>query len=317
MKEQIISFLKLTILSVGSAVLILFMLGIASLPAKAEPKSLYRMIHGASLPKDIASGATWDKSVATKMNKHQIQIVNAEDGYPVKSGTQSIRFEIREGDCSHDGSGWSDCKGDRHRSELYQTNTKDGFKHKFFAWSIYLPEDFQSVDPVLLAAGQIHQNKPGYTFANGKKKTFAQNMSFHINNGGYWAVRYLLQMPQESDPYSGYYKKKTHLIDIKDMLGKWTDIVLEFRSSPNKDGIIRVWVNGEMKYEYLGQTSDGGRNYFKFGLYQSWVSRINNTPPMPWIDGTRKKKSDPYPTQVVYYDDVRIGNSFAKVTKPY
>jgi hypothetical protein len=311
MKEQIISFLKLTILTVGGTVAIMIMLGIVSVPALADSKSLYKMAWGSTLPKDIASGSLWGRTVGNKINKHQIQIVNAEDGYPVKSGTQSIRFEIREGDCSHDGNGWSDCKGDRYRSEL--TSTSKGFKHKFFAWSIYLPDDFKSVDPVLLSTAQIHQYK-----SNGMPKTFAHNMSFHLNNGGYWAVRYLRAYPVENDPYSGYYKKNTHLIDIKDMLGKWTDIVLEFRSSANKDGIVKVWVNGELKYDYTGQTSDGGNNYFKFGLYQSHVSRINNTPPMPWIDGTRKKKSDPYPTQVVYYDDVRThGKSFEQVTNPY
>jgi len=279
-----------------------------------QSKSLYRINTGTALPKDIASGALWGRSVGNTMKKHQIQIVNAEDGYPVKSGSQSIRFEIREGDCSYDES-WSDCKGDRYRSELYQT--KQGFKHGFFAWSIYLPEDFQSVDPVLLAAGQIHQNKPGYTYSNDKKNSFSQNMSFHINNGGYWAVRYLSTFPPDADPYSGYFKKNTHLIDIKDMLGEWTDVILEFKSTQNKDGVIKVWINGELKYEYMGQTSDGGKNYFKFGLYQSWVSKINNTPPKPWIDGTKKKKSDPYPTQVVYYDDIRIGKTYEEVTQKY
>lgn len=313
--KQTIEFIKLTILTVGGTLAIMFMLGIASVPALADSKSLYKMPWGSTLPKDIASGTKWGRSVGNDMNQHQIQIVNAEDGHPVKSGTQSIRFEIREGDCSNDKS-WSDCLGDRHRSEL--TSVKKGFKHKFFAWSIYLPEDFQSVDPVLLAAGQIHQTKAGHTHKNGKTKTIAQNMSFHINNGGYWAVRYLNNFPSDFDPYSGYYKKNTKLIDIEDMLGKWTDVVLEFKGSKNKDGIVRVWINGELKYEYLGKTNDGGKNYFKFGLYQSWVSRINNTPPMPWIDGTTKNKADPYPTQVVYYDDIRTyGKSFEQVTRPY
>jgi hypothetical protein len=311
--KQTIEFIKLTILTVGGTVAIMIMLGIASVPALADSKSLYKMPWGSTLPKDIASGTTWGRSVGNDMNQHQIQIVNAEDGHPVKSGTQSIRFEIREGDCSNDKT-WSDCKGDRYRSEL--TSTKKSFKHKFFAWSIYLPEDFQSVDPVLLLAGQIHQTGLEIPTNDGKNR-YGQNLSFHINNGGYWVVRYLRAFPPDFDPYSGYYKKDTHLIDIEDMLGKWTDVVLEFKSTKTKKGIIRVWINGELKYEYFGQTSDGGKNYFKFGMYQSWVSRINNTPPKPWIDGTTRNKADPYPTQVVYYDDVRIGKSFKAVTKPY
>ena len=283
----------------------------------AESKSLYKMPWGSKLPKDVASGSLWGKAVGDTMNKHQIQIVNAEDGHPVKSGTQSIRFEIREGDCSHS-SGWSDCTGDRYRSEL--TSTKKGFRHKkFFAWSIYLPEDFQSVDPVKVAAGQIHQYDAGPTKRdlNGMIG-WSQNLQFMINNGGYWAVRYLKTFPQESDSYSGYFKKNAHLIDIEDMLGKWTDVVLEFKGSKKTNGIVRVWINGELKYEYIGQTNDGGTNFFKFGLYQTRVSHINYTPPKPWIDGTTKNKADPYPTQVVYYDDVRTyGKSYDKVTESF
>ena len=310
--KQTIEFIKLTILTVGGTIAIMIMLGIASVPALADSKSLYKMPWGSTLPKDIASGTKWGRSVGNDMNQHQIQIVNAEDGHPVKSGTQSIRFEIREGDCSNN-EDWNDCTGDRYRSEL--TSTKKGFKHKFFAWSIYLPEDFQSVDPVHLQAAQIHQVMPNY---KPDGKTFAHNLGFALNNGGYWAVRYLRAFPQEKDSYSGYYKKNAHLIDIKDMLGKWTDVVLEFKGSKNKDGIVRVWINGELKYEYLGKTSDGGKNFFKFGLYQSRVSHINYTPPKPWIDGTTKNKADPYPTQIVYYDDIRThGKSFKAVTKPY
>ena len=310
--KQTIEFIKLTILTVGGTLAIMFMLGIASVPALADSKSLYKMPWGSTLPKDIASGTKWGRSVGDTHKKHQIQIVNAEDGHPVKSGTQSIRFEIREGDCSWDNS-WNDCENDRHRSEL--TSVKKGFKHKFFAWSIYLPEDFVSVDPVQLQAAQIHQVMPNY---KPDGKTFAHNLGFEINNGGYWAVRYLKAYYQEKDSYSGYYKKNAHLLDIKDMLGKWTDVVLEFKSTKKKNGIIKVWINGELKYDYKGQTSDGGKNYFKFGLYQTHVSRINHTPPKPWIDGTTKNKADPYPTQVVYYDDVRThGKSFEQVTRPY
>jgi hypothetical protein len=277
----------------------------------AESKSLYKMPWGTTLPKDIASGTKWGRSVGDTHKKHQIQIVNAEDGHPVKSGTQSIRFEIREGDCSWDKS-WNDCENDRHRSEL--TSVKKAFKHKFFAWSIYLPEDFRSVDPVQLQATQIHQVMPNHAPGG----MYAHNLGFEINNGGYWAVRYLKAYYQERDSYSGYYKKNAHLLDIKDMLGKWTDVVLEFKSTKTKKGIIRVWINGELKYEYFGQTSDGGKNYFKFGLYQTHVSRINYTPPKPWIDGTTKNKADPYPTQVVYYDDVRTyGKSYDKVTESF
>jgi len=291
--------------------IILFSILFFNLSAQAESKSLHKLKER-SLPKDVASGAKWSASVAKGMRPHQIQLVNSKDGHPVRSGNQSIRFEIREGDCGYGYGGYNDCENDRHRSELsqYQKNNR-GFRHKFFAWSIYLPEDFVSVDPVLLVMCSIHQS------FKGQKYSKAPSVMFQFNNGGYWINRLIDGFWQEKDSYSGYFKKNAHLIDTKDMIGKWTDVVLEFKSTKKKNGIIRVWINGELKYDYKGRTSDGGRNYYKFGLYQTWVSRINYTPPMPWIDGTEKKKSDPYPTQIVYYDDVRIGKSYDEVTESF
>jgi hypothetical protein len=291
--------------------IILFSILFFNLSAQAESKSLYKLKER-SLPKDVASGAKWSVSLGVGMRPHQIQLVNSDDGHPVRSGNQSIRFEIREGDCGYDVGSWNDCENDRHRSELYQYQKNNrGFKHKFFAWSIYLPEDFVSVDPVELVMCSIHQS------FKGKRISKAPSVMFQFNNGGYWINRLVDGFWQEKDSYSGYFKKNAHLIDAKDMIGKWTDVVLEFKSTKKKNGIIKVWINGELKYDYKGRTSDGGRNYYKFGLYQTWVSRINYTPPKPWIDGTEKKKSDPYPTQIVYYDDVRIGKSYDDVTESF
>jgi len=57
--KQTIEFIKLTILTVGGTVAIMIMLGIASVPALADSKSLYKMPWGSKLPKDVASGTMW------------------------------------------------------------------------------------------------------------------------------------------------------------------------------------------------------------------------------------------------------------------
>ena len=63
------------------------------------------------LPKDVGSGSKYTKSLTGKgYKKHGFQIVNKEDGHPVRAGNQSIRFEVRHGDCGMDKDGWSDCK---------------------------------------------------------------------------------------------------------------------------------------------------------------------------------------------------------------
>ena len=64
------------------------------------------------LPKDVSSGSKFEKSLTGKYYKNYgYQIVNKADGHPVRSGEQSIRFEVRDGDCGQDeDGGWSDCK---------------------------------------------------------------------------------------------------------------------------------------------------------------------------------------------------------------
>ena len=55
------------------------------------------------LPKDVSSGSKFYKSLTGKYYKNYgFQIVNENDGHPVRSGNQSIRFEVRHGDCGKD-----------------------------------------------------------------------------------------------------------------------------------------------------------------------------------------------------------------------
>ena len=70
-----------------------------------------------NLPKDVASGNKYFKSLEKDFKKHGVQIVNKKDGHPVRAGKKSIRFEVRPGDCGYDDS-WSDCEKDRERHEL-------------------------------------------------------------------------------------------------------------------------------------------------------------------------------------------------------
>ena len=54
-----------------------------------------------------------------------MQVVNKKDGHPVRSGKQSIRFEVRSGDCGKDEMGeWNDCKNDRERHELIRRKNR-------------------------------------------------------------------------------------------------------------------------------------------------------------------------------------------------
>ena len=48
------------------------------------------------------------------------------------------------------------------------------------------------------------------------------------------------------------------------------------------------------------------KTYFKFGIYRSFISRLKDRQKM-------RKKEEKMPTQIVYYDEIRRGNSIEEV----
>ncbi len=57
--------------------------------------------------------------------------------------------------------------------------------------------------------------------------------------------------------------------------GVWTDFVMRYKRSMNNKGVAQVWLNGELKFDYEGVTSQSNSQggLWKFGLYHSPVPR--------------------------------------------
>ena len=233
------------------------------------------------LPKDVGSGNSYSKSLGSGFKKYGYKIVSKKDGHPVRAGDKSIRFELRYGDCGKDKAPgkWSDCKNDRQRHEL----SGERFKGKvWYAYSIFLPKDFKSVYPVKSAMAQFHQ------------KGSWPSLMFQFTDLGYYADRQLGYQTQEM--------KK--LLEVKDMIGKWNDILIYGNFTSKENGFYKVWVNDKLKYKYNGATTGGKESYFKFGIYHTKIS--------VW---PMYNPNDPFPTQIVYYDEIRAGKSRESVTK--
>ena len=221
----------------------------------------------------------------TSPKRYAYSVVSKAEGYPVRSGETSIRFEVRAGDCGsyYD---WDDCSTHRERKELRQgDNINVG--ENWYHWSLYLPKDFRSVWPVKLNMGQFHVKgslRPAFMF---------------IDRGGKYYV----------DNMVGYASENKQIM-ISEMRGKWTDVLVHVKWTRGKDGFFRVYANGEdtPSYSYTGVTSPK-RNvqgiFFKFGIYRSRVYDyfIND-----YFGGVT-------PTQIVYYDDVRKGRTCEEVTE--
>jgi len=236
------------------------------------------------LPVDVASGWDFDKSLKLGFRPWGYKIVNAVDGHPVRAGKQSVRFEVRPGDCSRNSAGHDDCLADRERHELVQTGSqqKEGDK-LWYAWSLYVPSDYPNVFPAKVTLGQFHQN-PEVIWM------------FRNKGGGYHVNR-------QNTLGRGY--GFDEILDDTALRGRWNDILVHVRWTYRDTGIFNVWVNEKKTYEYHGPTM--GKNttvYFKFGLYRAFVSRYK-----------ARYRSSALPVQVVYFDEVRRGRSRAEVTK--
>ena len=283
------------------------------------------------LPKDTASGfKIITKSLTGKYFKdHGMQVVKEKDGYPVRSGEQSIRFEVRDGDCGQDeDEGWSDCKGDRERHEL-SANQKGDTMSKgeyWFSWSLFFPKDHQNLWPLSNNYGQFHQ------------KDGAPVFMFKELRSGYSVVRTIGDVDYD----------ERRLIRNDDLKGKWHDILINAKWSKKDDGFFKVWVNDKLKYDYKGPTKTKKYVYEKFGIYSTGITRYINHKNLDVIEKCFEEKGnteDEYtafytlkskkikhdisvqiynkcksfykpvkiPTRVVYFDEARRGKTKEKV----
>lgn len=221
---------------------------------------------------DRGNFGQFKRSLNTKSHGYSV----LED--PTKTApTEMIEvFEVRSGDCGSDG-GWSDCKKDRERSELSEANKSNypGSEY-WYGWSIYFPMDYPNIYPTKVALGQFHQNKshPVWMFQN--------------SSGGYHL----------DDQVHGHSRRYYKLLDESELRGKWHRIEVHAKWAKDENGFFRVWVNGENKVDYKGQTMDAQQVYFKYGVYRSFMSRYKNA-----------NDADNVPAQIVYYSNVKRSRS--------
>ena len=289
------------------------------------------------LPNDAASGAKFKVCLADKtaFKEYGLKVVDKKDGYPVRAGNKSMRFELRDGDCNDPPPpAWNDCKGDRERFELSGHDMYSG-EEWWYAWSIFIPKDFINIYPALLDLGQFHLEPT-------PEGDPCCNLMFKNGEGGY----------NLENPIKNF--ELHQLLTHSEMAGRWNDILINFKLSNKNNGFIKLWLNKKLVYEYTGPTITKNTEfvYNKFGIYRGGLSRYlnhknfsteveacfeNNGASKELINATKKgghsqvlglgANSQSFkiynqckhlykiklPTQVVYYDEVRVGKSKEQV----
>ena len=266
------------------------------------------------LPEDIFKGHkkgwTFSNNFDPKTHltpDYAFKFVNKSDGHPVRLGEQSIRFELRRGDCGVGTSGYNDCtiwdEHSGHTSERHELGSlKKLNKITWHTYSLFLPEDFpiEGHGYEHISLGQMH----GYPNNN-------PSFKWDVDEGTYQLRRrtacHLKEFIKEFGGKDGFKcslgmagNHTQNLISKKNLRGKWHDIVLNIKWTTKQDGYFKQWINGKLVYHYKGNTSKptGSINRFKFGIYRGATYKT------PKIS-----------TQIAYYDELRYASKSCKKLK--
>lgn len=248
----------------------------------------------------------------------------------VRAGTESQKFVLKHGSCGTDKK-YSDCVNDSQRTERIVDYSQQLNKTYYYAYSIYIPEDWIKLRRSEISLGQV--------------KPFSNNGG---NSKPLWIIKNRGGMLFVSIAYANRDCVLANELTIK---GKWNDIVIKADYSwkqKEKHSYFKVWLNGKLMCdlkkpiftkELLKQhmelnSLNSVRLNYSYGIYHNNVSQ--------WLDYHKTKSPEnikPYvekesvfapvksiasspfehdwgvelPTRVVYYDEMKIGNTLESV----
>ena len=229
---------------------------------------------------------------------HAFKFVNKTEGHPVRLGEQSIRFELRRGDCGVSSGGYDDCAiksssgmtSERHEL-LLDPDVSPFKKITWNTYSIFLTEDFPLYGFAHITMGQLHGDGDG-----------AVGFQWDIGVGGGYVVNrrtgcFLPKNKNKKCSISNPENNTQQVIPKDKLLGKWHDIVLNVNWTKKQNGYLKQWINGKLVYHYQGNTdTPGEKEQFQMGIYRG---------PLP---STPKNL-----TQIAYFDQVRFAKSCEKL----
>jgi Polysaccharide lyase len=217
-------------------------------------------------------------------------VVDKANSQPVYSGAQSVRFEVRPGDCNSS-STYDDCVNDRSRWELTSKSTPYNSTQArivTYEYFIYIPtqplilpptkDPFNASQTVLTQINWQCQSVPCPTLGtNG----FGALAFLKVNSSG---GLYL-----ETHEGFTWTPKQRILIDPKPQ-DKWIKLKYVIKSTANADGYIQVYANDNLVVNETRATlpNSSSFEFLRIGIYNAFLS----TAALAWQ------------TQVVYFDGI-------------
>jgi hypothetical protein len=202
---------------------------------------------------------------------HSIQSVSDV----TRNGEASLRFELRKGDAFKDSLGRS-----TYRAEVDTKDFPPMRSVRWYAFSMYLPEDFPKEDNWLVLA-QWH---------GVDKRHLGEASRIPAMQFSYRGERFRLMIRHSAERILKEEEgsaKETPFSTTSLPHGRWNDFVVQAKWSYENDGFVNAWLNGEQIVKYRGPVgyNDDVGPYFRFGLYRGMTDK----------------------THVVYFSQVRSG----------
>ena len=214
-------------------------------------------------------------------------LVNKSDGQPVFDGNQSVRFEVRPGDCNAN-SGWSDCANDRSRWELQSNDHKWAStqgKIITYQYYVYVPYQPQILPPTRTdvrdrTASTLLSQLNWYSRTNKDTTTGHSIMAgLYVNeSGGFYVL---------TNKDFGYTPNQKILIDANPY-DKWIKMTYVVKSTTAADGYIKIYANDKLVVDETRATlpDTDCTTLIRIGFYNTFLSVTS----LAWQ------------TQVAYYD---------------
>ena len=193
-------------------------------------------------------------------------------------GEKSIRFELNHGECGREPV-WNDCETDRERVELVFGKEK-WKKEKWYRFYIFLPEDYNLLDPAFMSLIQWKRFKPSLVLVHFR----------HTKDG------LIFERHSQTFEFEAFNLKKN-----EELYGNWTEIIFATNWHPDpQKGFMKVWIDGKLKIDFKGasNTKKGKELSLRYGLYSSSMSRYKTVfqqKEMPqrviFFDGVKEEKN--------------------------
>jgi Polysaccharide lyase len=209
-------------------------------------------------------------------------LVDKANNQPVYSGSQSVRFETRPGDCFISVGGYNDCANDRQHNDLMAAGNHQSTQGKIITYEyyIYLPVQtlirpasakgcYSTVGMIVTQLNWINTAGTDYGYIAYLNVGETGDLYLQTINGV--SNQYGSAVPLDSNPSN-----------------KWIKMRYEIKSSSSADGYLNVYMNDKLVFNRTGATIPGSNYYnmLKVGIYNGQISCA----------------AQPWQPQAIYYD---------------